>query len=540
MAPRQPTIVLDHTAPTADTPFDSDINGWQSSSLASALGGAAASQAISPREWHNSSDPLLLPPSLPSPSPSLPFAPSSPSVSSSSPSPYSRAGKTAKAPAKATATTRKQSSTAASRQKAATACRRSAKAANHISRPRNAFIIFRSHIREKMKLANVENDNRIISKISGKLWGKLSEHEKAHWASRAEVEKREHAAKYPDYVFKPVKRAVPAKSRHVSRNGVEDEMRNEKIVDLIIEGKDGDAFKAEVERFDLATGTPGLQHTEYGIVDSKDYQMGVYDPRTWNEDSPSPAPSCSTVSSSTYSSQVSSPGFSSPGFSSQVSSPAFSSSSHSTSLHPDSPVFRSPLLPPSAAYTPALSSPLDMPDVGNFPLVSAMQTTATNFSSVSLPYFPSNYYPASASLGLEMQPQSHSEEFGFGQLHISSSATIMHTEPQYMPTYTPPIPASVDASCYPTTRYATRLPTFPQHPPFAVTSMGEYWQQDQSAGQCQPQYAPELDGNGELQWVPRQVGGQMGGEHQWTGPWQPQTPPRPEPQTNPSGWMEYR
>ncbi|EIW65059.1 SRY-box containing transcription factor 32, partial [Trametes versicolor FP-101664 SS1] len=70
-----------------------------------------------------------------------------------------------------------------------------------VKRPPNAFILFRSA--QKQQLGALQPDHRMISKICGKVWGTLSEEDKAVWMRRAEEEKREHAARHPDYVFRP-------------------------------------------------------------------------------------------------------------------------------------------------------------------------------------------------------------------------------------------------------------------------------------------------------------------------------------------------
>ncbi|CEQ42161.1 SPOSA6832_03957, partial [Sporobolomyces salmonicolor] len=75
----------------------------------------------------------------------------------------------------------------------------------HIPRPRNAFILFRSHavssglIPRSMGIT----DHKNISQIVGSVWRGLSGEERRRWDELAEEEKRAHREKYPDYVFKP-------------------------------------------------------------------------------------------------------------------------------------------------------------------------------------------------------------------------------------------------------------------------------------------------------------------------------------------------
>ncbi|ORY62850.1 high mobility group box domain-containing protein, partial [Leucosporidium creatinivorum] len=75
----------------------------------------------------------------------------------------------------------------------------------HITRPRNAFILFRSHavstnlIPRDLGIKNEKN----ISQVVATVWRSLPPEEKRHWELLAEEEKRAHKEKYPEYVFKP-------------------------------------------------------------------------------------------------------------------------------------------------------------------------------------------------------------------------------------------------------------------------------------------------------------------------------------------------
>ncbi|KAG8903215.1 hypothetical protein FRB99_003595 [Tulasnella sp. 403] len=72
--------------------------------------------------------------------------------------------------------------------------------ANHIPRPRNAFILFRTHMVQSEKLTkDTESDHRNISKIVGAIWRSLPPDQKLVWHQRAVVEKEKHQALYPDY-----------------------------------------------------------------------------------------------------------------------------------------------------------------------------------------------------------------------------------------------------------------------------------------------------------------------------------------------------
>ncbi|GAA6010349.1 hypothetical protein JCM10207_005186 [Rhodosporidiobolus poonsookiae] len=77
--------------------------------------------------------------------------------------------------------------------------------AGHIPRPRNAFILFRSHavatglIPSSMGIT----DHKYISQIVGSVWRGLSAEERRKWDDLAAEEKRAHREKYPDYRFAP-------------------------------------------------------------------------------------------------------------------------------------------------------------------------------------------------------------------------------------------------------------------------------------------------------------------------------------------------
>ncbi|KAL8286816.1 hypothetical protein RQP46_004344 [Phenoliferia psychrophenolica] len=91
---------------------------------------------------------------------------------------------------------------------------------DHIKRPPNAFIIFRSHCCNPtdsgeapdapgtptaLQLAELEiTDHRHISRIASYLWKNLKPVEKSYWESRAKERKEEHARLYPGYKYKPV------------------------------------------------------------------------------------------------------------------------------------------------------------------------------------------------------------------------------------------------------------------------------------------------------------------------------------------------
>lgn len=138
---------------------------------------------------------------------------------------------------------------------------------NHIPRPRNAFMLFRSAFAAAQKVsANIEHDNRHITRIIAYCWNRLSDTEKQIWRDKAAAEKVEHAERYPNYRFRPIGRAKKPKKRKVRRNGAEDVKRCETVAELVMAGKQG----PELERafFKIVTARDPASATELDVFAS--------------------------------------------------------------------------------------------------------------------------------------------------------------------------------------------------------------------------------------------------------------------------------
>ncbi|KAJ7139533.1 hypothetical protein C8R44DRAFT_727576 [Mycena epipterygia] len=123
--------------------------------------------------------------------------------------------------------------------------------ANHVPRPRNAFMIFRSEFWAKQKISkNVEVDHRHISRIVGILWNELPDAEKNDFRVKAELEKLEHQRLYPNYRFTPTVRAQKPLKRKVQRNGEKDLTRCREVAGLLLAGKQGDELEQAVMNLD--------------------------------------------------------------------------------------------------------------------------------------------------------------------------------------------------------------------------------------------------------------------------------------------------
>ncbi|KAK6991938.1 HMG box domain-containing protein [Favolaschia claudopus] len=74
----------------------------------------------------------------------------------------------------------------------------------HIPRPPNAFILFRScFVRAGAVPADVEPSHSSLSSIAGLIWAKLPAPEKELWHRKAKEEREKHRERFPGYAFRP-------------------------------------------------------------------------------------------------------------------------------------------------------------------------------------------------------------------------------------------------------------------------------------------------------------------------------------------------
>ena len=75
---------------------------------------------------------------------------------------------------------------------------------NHVPRPPNAFMLFRSDFLKRGTIpANVERRQQNLSRIAGECWNLLSQEEKGKWQEKAAKVLVEHQKQNPDYKFTP-------------------------------------------------------------------------------------------------------------------------------------------------------------------------------------------------------------------------------------------------------------------------------------------------------------------------------------------------
>ncbi|ESK88718.1 hypothetical protein Moror_2980 [Moniliophthora roreri MCA 2997] len=124
---------------------------------------------------------------------------------------------------------------------------------NHIPRPPNAFILFRSSfIKSQHVSTEVETNHSTLSKIIGLTWQNLPDDERQVWHAKAKVALDEHKRKFPQYAFRPLhtKAKGGTEKRKVREVGPKDLKRCAKIAELLVEGKKGQDLDAAIQEFD--------------------------------------------------------------------------------------------------------------------------------------------------------------------------------------------------------------------------------------------------------------------------------------------------
>ena len=128
------------------------------------------------------------------------------------------------------------------------------KPANHIPRPPNAFILFRSSfIKSQHVSTSVETNHSTLSTIIGLTWSNMPEEQRQVWHRKAKEALAEHKRKFPKYVFRPVQAKAPfaaAEQRKVREVQPKDTKRCAKIAELLVEGKIGNELDVAVQEFD--------------------------------------------------------------------------------------------------------------------------------------------------------------------------------------------------------------------------------------------------------------------------------------------------
>ncbi|KAG6852514.1 hypothetical protein C0991_011281 [Blastosporella zonata] len=124
---------------------------------------------------------------------------------------------------------------------------------DHIPRPPNAFILFRSSfIKSQHVSTEVETNHSTLSKIIGLTWKNLPNDERLLWHAKAKAALDEHKRRFPQYAFRPTQtrhKGSPEK-RKVREVGPKDHKRCAKIAELLVNGKKGQELDEAVQEFD--------------------------------------------------------------------------------------------------------------------------------------------------------------------------------------------------------------------------------------------------------------------------------------------------
>ncbi|KAF8651835.1 hypothetical protein AX16_004635 [Volvariella volvacea WC 439] len=123
---------------------------------------------------------------------------------------------------------------------------------NHIPRPPNAFILFRSSFIKSQHVSNeVETNHSTLSKIIGLTWQNLPNEERQVWHAKAKIALEEHKRKFPQYAFRPLHgKNKGVEKRRVREVGPKDVKRCERIAQLLVQGKKGQELDAAIQEFD--------------------------------------------------------------------------------------------------------------------------------------------------------------------------------------------------------------------------------------------------------------------------------------------------
>jgi hypothetical protein len=125
---------------------------------------------------------------------------------------------------------------------------------NHIPRPPNAFILFRSSfIKSQHVSTEVETNHSTLSKIIGLTWQNLPEKERQVWHAKAKAALEEHKRKFPQYAFRPTqtkKGGGTTEKRKVREVEPKDMKRCAKIAEYLAAGLKGHELDAAMADFD--------------------------------------------------------------------------------------------------------------------------------------------------------------------------------------------------------------------------------------------------------------------------------------------------
>jgi HMG (high mobility group) box len=101
---------------------------------------------------------------------------------------------------------------------------------DHVPRPPNAFLMFRSEFwaREKQKEKPIDRNHRNISRIVSHCWNSMGNEEKARYQALAQERKQLHRLEHPNYKYAPANRtSKPAKKKPKKESNKGDEQEKD-------------------------------------------------------------------------------------------------------------------------------------------------------------------------------------------------------------------------------------------------------------------------------------------------------------------------
>ncbi|KAL9052771.1 MAG: hypothetical protein Q9162_005191 [Coniocarpon cinnabarinum] len=98
----------------------------------------------------------------------------------------------------------------------------------YITRPMNAFMLYRSAYAERTKQWCLQNNHQVVSSVSGESWPMEPESVRDHFNNLAKIERENHARAHPNYKFSPSKTPATTKKK---RNEESDEDQEDSWTD---------------------------------------------------------------------------------------------------------------------------------------------------------------------------------------------------------------------------------------------------------------------------------------------------------------------
>lgn len=93
---------------------------------------------------------------------------------------------------------------------------------NHVGRPMNSFMLYRSAYSERTKAWCKKNNHQLVSTVSGQSWPMEPDSLKDKYAELARIERENHAKAFPSYKFRPSKCGPSARRRMRETSGLSD------------------------------------------------------------------------------------------------------------------------------------------------------------------------------------------------------------------------------------------------------------------------------------------------------------------------------